>query len=39
MVSILKEFHDICSSKMMLGNFTEMMSLGFGQILDYFDKS
>ena len=36
---MLKEFHEICSSKMMLGNMGEMMSLGFGQILDYFDKS
>ena len=30
MVSMLKEFHDICSSKMMLGDMGEMMSLGFG---------
>jgi hypothetical protein len=39
MVSMLKEFHDICSSKMMLGDMGEMMSLGFGQILEYFDKA
>lgn len=39
MVSMLKDFDHICSSKMMLGNFNEMMTLGFGQILEYFDKS
>jgi hypothetical protein len=30
MVSMLKEFHDLCSSKMMLGNMGEMMSMDFG---------
>lgn len=36
---MLKDFHNICSSKMMLGNFNEMLSLGFGQILEYFNHS
>lgn len=30
MVSMLKDFDHISSSKMMLGNFNEMMTLGFG---------
>ena len=39
MISMLYDFHDICSSKMMLGNFNEMITLGFGQVLEFFDKT
>ena len=36
MVGMLKNFDDICSSKMMLGNFTSLMN---HQALEYFDKA
>lgn len=39
MISMLQNFHEVCSSKMMLGNFEEMVTLGFGQVLEFFDKS
>ena len=39
MISMLQDFNEICSSKQMLGNFDEMISLGFGQVLEFFDKS
>ena len=30
MISMLQDFHEVCSSKQMLGNFNEMIALGFG---------
>ena len=39
MVAMLKDFHEICSSKMMLSNLQDMVVSGFGQVLEYFDKS
>jgi len=39
MVDMLKEFDDICSSKMMLGSVKEMMTHGVGRILAFFEKS
>ena len=36
MVAMLRDFQDICSSKMMLSNFKNMISV---EALDYFDKS
>jgi len=36
MVGMLRDFGDICSSKMMLSNFQNMISI---EALDYFDKS
>ena len=36
MIAMLRDFQDICSSKMMLGNIQNMFSL---DALDYFDKS
>jgi hypothetical protein len=29
MIAMLKDFDNICSSKMMLGNFNEMMNLDY----------
>lgn len=39
MISLLKDFPSICTSKMMLPNFNEMISLDLEQIINYFDKS
>ena len=39
MVSMLQDFHEVCSSKQMLSNFKEMVGLGFSQVLEFFDKS
>lgn len=36
MVAMLRDFGDICSSKMMLSNFQNMISI---EALDYFDKT
>jgi hypothetical protein len=36
MVGMLRDFSDICSSKMMLSNFQSIISI---EALDYFDKS
>ena len=39
MVDMLKDFDDICSSKMMLGSVKEMVTHGVGRILAFFEKS
>jgi len=39
MVDMLKDFDDVCSTKMMLSSFTQMMKGGLLQILEFFAKS
>jgi len=39
MVDMLKDFDDVCTSKMMLGDFQDMMKGGLGRILEFFDRA
>ena len=39
MVAMLKDFSEICSSKMMLNNFDVMLRFDTGQTLDFFNNS
>ena len=39
MIDMVKNFNDVCSSKMMIKNFNEMLSDGKNKIIDFFEKT
>ena len=39
MIDMIKNFHDVCSSKMMIKNFNEMLSQGQRKIIEFFEKT
>jgi len=39
MIDMLKNFNDVCSSKMMIKNFNEMLSEGQRKIIEFFEKT
>ena len=39
MIDMLKNFNDVCSSKMMIGNFSQMLSDGQKKIVEFFEKT
>jgi hypothetical protein len=39
MIDMVKNFDDVCSSKMMIRNFDKMLSEGHKKIIEFFEKT